>query len=174
MHSKKDTFVVEVMDYQHLTKDRSLGVTDLSVADLVAEGPDKRTKPWIGTGKKARKDSLKIDGKRTVKGQIDYEVEFCEFRTLLLGLARELTFALAVPCAHLKNVSFNEPETDAIKEEDSVSTGSQTTATTADGVVENGDKEGSTKTEDDDEGIVIPREELIKTRACLLFSAEHH
>lgn len=79
MHNKKDTFTVEVMDYQHLTKDRSLGVTDLSVADLVAEGPDKRTKPWIGTGKKARKDSLKVDGKRTVKGQIDYEVEFCAF-----------------------------------------------------------------------------------------------
>lgn len=78
VHSKKDVFVVEVMDYQHMTKDRSLGVTELSVADLLQEGPDKKLKPWTSTGKHARKDALKTDGKRTVKGQLVYDLEFCE------------------------------------------------------------------------------------------------
>ena len=55
-------------------------MSDFAVSDLIAEGPDQKTKPWIGTGKKARKATLKIDGKKTVKGSVDYEVEFCACR----------------------------------------------------------------------------------------------
>lgn len=148
MHSKKDTFVVEVMDYQHMTKDRSLGVTELSVADLFHEGPDKKLKPWTSTGKRSRKESLKTDGKKTVKGQIDYDVEF-------------------FPCAHLKNVSFNEPESDTIKEDDeSMQTAVSSVATN--GVNGINGVNGKTTDADEDEGITIPRDELIKTQTGIL------
>lgn len=77
MHDKRDTFVIEVMDYQHMSKDRSLGVSELSVSDLLQEGTDKKNKPWVSTGKRSRSDPLRIDGKQVVKGRIDYDVEFC-------------------------------------------------------------------------------------------------
>lgn len=70
VHSPKDQFVLEVMDYQHLTKDRSLGVTDLGIADLLIPGTDKKLKPWESTGRHERREPLKIDGKKTVKGKL--------------------------------------------------------------------------------------------------------
>ena len=56
------------MDYEHTGKDRSLGIADFSVTDLLTEGTDKKLKPWLSTGKKVRRESLKTDGKKTVKG----------------------------------------------------------------------------------------------------------
>ncbi|BGP49470.1 Tricalbin-2 [Rhodotorula kratochvilovae] len=91
VHSPKDSFTIEVMDYQHMTKDRSLGLTDFSVAGLLGEGPDRKTKPWVGTGKVSRNEALKTDGRRSIKGNIEFEAEF-------------------FPCAPLKNVSFAAPE----------------------------------------------------------------
>lgn len=73
VHSPRDTYQIEVMDYQHLTKDRSLGSTEFSAAGLLAEGPDKRTKPWIGTGIVERKEMLKSNGKRSVKGASSFD-----------------------------------------------------------------------------------------------------
>ncbi|KAM0786716.1 hypothetical protein ACM66B_002158 [Microbotryomycetes sp. NB124-2] len=131
VHSKKDTFTVEVMDYQHMSKDRSLGVTELAVADLLQEGPDKTTKPWISTGKHSRKESLRIDGRKTVKGQIEYDVEF-------------------FPCAHLKNVRFDAPETESIPEEADVA------------------ELGQKQEREGEAGIEMSREALMKTDTGVL------
>ncbi|KAK4047503.1 Tricalbin-2 [Microbotryomycetes sp. JL221] len=98
VHSPKDTFVVEVMDYQHMSKDRSLGVTDLTVADLVQKGSDKKQEPWTSTGKHVRREALRTDGKKSVKGHIEYEVEF-------------------FPCVRLKNVHFETPKDEIIPED---------------------------------------------------------
>ncbi|GAA6050737.1 hypothetical protein JCM3770_006601 [Rhodotorula araucariae] len=92
VHSPKDSFTIEVMDYQHMTKDRSLGLTDFSVAGLLTEGTDRKTKPWVGTGKVSRVEPLKTDGRRSIKGNLEFEAEF-------------------FPCAPLKNVSFVPAET---------------------------------------------------------------
>lgn len=70
VHSPKDTFTLEVMDYQNLTKDRSLGTTEFSAASLIKEGEDKKNAPWLPTGKVDRKEMLRSDGKKTVKGSV--------------------------------------------------------------------------------------------------------
>lgn len=57
------------MDYQNVTKDRSLGQADLKVKDLLVEGTDKKLKPWVSTGTHERVEKLASDGKRTVKGE---------------------------------------------------------------------------------------------------------
>ncbi|GAA6019595.1 hypothetical protein JCM10207_006938 [Rhodosporidiobolus poonsookiae] len=168
-HSPRDVFTIEVMDYQHLTKDRSLGATEFSVQGLLAEGPDKKTKPWVGTGKVSRTEMLKTDGRRTVKGNIEFEAEF-------------------FPCAHLKDISFTPPEPSKITElseadESPAASAADLpsppgTATTAEfasppaspisetpGKV-NGN--GNGKKDDEDEGITIPRDELLKTQTGLL------
>ncbi|KAK4700199.1 hypothetical protein P7C70_g6053, partial [Phenoliferia sp. Uapishka_3] len=157
IHSIKDAYTLEVMDYQHNGKDRSLGVTDFKVNDLLTEGTDKKLKPWLSTGKKVRREALKIDRKKTVKGSVDFEVEF-------------------FPCAHLKNVSFTEPVSNAIEEEEEDEEEVQPAANGANGANgvngvngTAGSPTSSTKPkkleEDPNEGIVIPREELMKTHS---------
>ncbi|GAA6009648.1 hypothetical protein JCM11491_001046 [Sporobolomyces phaffii] len=100
VHSTRDVFPVEVMDYQSSSKDRSLGNILFPVAPLIAEGPDKVTKPWISTGKVVKNERLHSDWKKPVKGNIEFEAEF-------------------FPCANLRDVSFKVPDpvTNRITEE---------------------------------------------------------
>ncbi|KAM0750754.1 tricalbin [Meredithblackwellia eburnea MCA 4105] len=162
VHNPKDSYVLEVMDYQHMGKDRTLGSAKLNVAELIEEGEDKRLKPWIGTGKKSQRLSLSIDRKGP-KGTVELELEF-------------------FPCAHLKNMSFKEPVSDSIAEGDEEEEEEETTPATAPAAAVaaasgkegekpavNGDVEAPKKKEKDpNEGIVIPREELLKTQSGIL------
>lgn len=68
VHSTSNTYTLDVMDYEEFSKDRSLGTSELTVADLIAEGTDKKNAPWLSTGKKDRKQMLSKDGK--VKGSV--------------------------------------------------------------------------------------------------------
>lgn len=64
------------MDYQSSSKDRSLGNVLFPVAPLIAEGPDKVTKPWVSTGKVVKKEGLHSDWKKPVKGKKDLAPAF--------------------------------------------------------------------------------------------------
>ncbi|KAK7694283.1 hypothetical protein QCA50_001464 [Cerrena zonata] len=77
VHSLKETMLLEVMDYQHLTKDRSLGYCELKIADIAAqaEGEEAKEKPYKSLGKHTKEDSIKLD-KGNFKGQLVYEAEF--------------------------------------------------------------------------------------------------
>ncbi|GAA6062071.1 hypothetical protein JCM10212_003569 [Sporobolomyces blumeae] len=101
VHSPKDTFPIEVMDYQSNSNDRSLGNTLFSVEQLVAAGPDPVKKPWVGTGKVARNDPLVSNHNKPVKGNIEYEAEF-------------------FPCENLKDLSFEVPDLNANRIEEEV------------------------------------------------------
>jgi hypothetical protein len=61
------------MDYQHITRDRSLGYTELRLCDLAAEA-DSEEYPYKSTGKKVEAGNLKFD--TVFKGQLHYEAEF--------------------------------------------------------------------------------------------------
>ncbi|KAI0080049.1 tricalbin [Panus rudis PR-1116 ss-1] len=73
-HTLRETMLLECMDYQHLTKDRSLGYVELKVADL-AQATEDKEKPYISTGKKLHADPIKLD-RNSFKGQLHYEAEF--------------------------------------------------------------------------------------------------
>jgi len=62
------------MDYQHVTKDRSLGYTELHLNEIAAEA-DSEEYPHSSTGKKVEAANLKFGG-GTFKGQLHYEAEF--------------------------------------------------------------------------------------------------
>lgn len=162
VHSPRDKFTIEVMDYQHNSKDRSLGLTEFAVEGLVAEGPDAKTQPWVSTGKVAKNDPLKSNGKRTVKGNVEFEAEF-------------------FPCAHLKDVSFAPPEasakiTEIAEEKESSPNSSEQSsaaATAAETPANGGSATPSGSGEDkedekENEGVTIPREELLKTQTGVL------
>ncbi|EJD55637.1 tricalbin [Auricularia subglabra TFB-10046 SS5] len=73
VHSLKEILVLECMDYQHLTKDRSLGIVELRVSDLAKESDDYKY-PYATTGKKEEAAPIKIDG--AFKGQLHFAAEF--------------------------------------------------------------------------------------------------
>jgi Ca2+-dependent lipid-binding protein len=94
VHTLKDRLVLEVMDYQQQSKDRSLGTCDLLVSSLAQEGPDKINKPYEATGKVEGNGMLQSDGKKTIKGTLFYEASFS-------------------PCYPMPDISFEAPPTPA-------------------------------------------------------------
>ncbi|KAJ3513052.1 hypothetical protein NLJ89_g3156 [Agrocybe chaxingu] len=86
VHSLRENMLLECMDYQHLTRDRSLGFTELHVTDLAAESDDPRN-PYESKGRQAVADPLRIDG-GTHKGTLHYTAEF-------------------IPALALKNIKFD-------------------------------------------------------------------
>ncbi|CAA7258740.1 unnamed protein product [Cyclocybe aegerita] len=78
VHSLRENMLLECMDYQHLTRDRSLGFTELHVTDLAAESDD----PRYPTNPKDVKQSP------TRSGTLHYTAEF-------------------IPALDLKNVKFD-------------------------------------------------------------------
>jgi len=77
VHSIKDTFRLEVMDYQHLTKDRSLGHIDLDITKMVEAIKEEGVNTYKSTGKHQYSEYLKQEGKKAlVKGKMSFTVEF--------------------------------------------------------------------------------------------------
>ncbi|OSD05892.1 tricalbin [Trametes coccinea BRFM310] len=76
VHSLKETMLLECMDYQHLTKDRSLGYTELKVSDL-AKPSEAETGEFLyeSKGKRDAEEPLKL-GNGAFKGKLHYVAEF--------------------------------------------------------------------------------------------------
>ncbi|KAF8168240.1 C2 domain-containing protein [Crassisporium funariophilum] len=93
VHSLKENLMLECMDYQHLTRDRSLGSVELHVADLAAESEDPRY-PYESKGVKKAADPLLLEKGHAHKGDLHYTAEF-------------------IPALHLKNVKFEASNSEA-------------------------------------------------------------
>ena len=65
---------MECMDYQHITKDRTLGYAELHVNQLAVEA-DSEEYPYKSTGKKVEAANLKFE-REIFKGKLHYEAEF--------------------------------------------------------------------------------------------------
>ncbi|KAL0077106.1 C2 domain-containing protein [Phycomyces blakesleeanus] len=81
IHSPKEDLLLEVMDWNQRTKDKSLGVTEIHMSNLVrqcigdqAENPDR----WCeSTGKKIDQwAQLRSTDRRSTKGELRYTAEF--------------------------------------------------------------------------------------------------
>jgi Ca2+-dependent lipid-binding protein len=84
VHSLKETLLLEVMDYRHLSKDRSLGTVELKVGELADEIPkgagDSRFF-FESTGRKDKSEPILGRGDQ-YKGQLHYAAEFLPAFTL--------------------------------------------------------------------------------------------
>ncbi|KAB5592905.1 hypothetical protein CTheo_3616 [Ceratobasidium theobromae] len=73
VHSLRETLYLECMDYQHLTKHRSLGFVELNVASL-AKHTEYEQVPYTGTGKRDLVEPIRVD--KGQKGELHYSAEF--------------------------------------------------------------------------------------------------
>lgn len=184
VHSPKDLFVLEVMDYQHNSKDRSLGIADFLVTNLIAEGTDKVHKPWVGTGKITKTERLKSDGRKTVKGDLEYEAEFfpCvhlnevsftpadQVKTVNKSIAEESSEGSTPATQSVENLSGTVGAGDTTPKTSSFVSLPGTPKSTADSAaasVQTGTN-GTTKTQESAAGVSMTREELLKTQTGVL------
>ncbi|GLB36472.1 putative tricalbin [Lyophyllum shimeji] len=92
VHSLREHLLLECMDYQHLTRDRSLGSVELLVNDLAKESADPRY-PFESLGQRDAVDPIRLDKGNVYKGQLHYKAEF-------------------IPALALNGVSFDSPQTE--------------------------------------------------------------
>ncbi|KZT58286.1 tricalbin [Calocera cornea HHB12733] len=89
VHQLRESLLLEIMDYQNMTKDRSLGSVELKLTDLAAVGGDSRI-PYTSKGKRENAAPIRLDkGQNMYKGKLHYVAEF-------------------LPGVHLKNATFDE------------------------------------------------------------------
>ncbi|KAJ8084377.1 Tricalbin-2 [Marasmius tenuissimus] len=93
IHSLKESLLLECMDYQHLTRDRSLGTVELHLSDIAEENPDDASYPYKSRGIKEAQDPIRLDKGNVFKGQLHYKAEF-------------------VPALNLRGVKFEESGND--------------------------------------------------------------
>ena len=74
VHSPRERLALEVMDYQKVTKDRSLGLTEISAADYIKEGDDGE---WeVHNHRRDRSEPLRMYGGGPPKGTLNFTVAF--------------------------------------------------------------------------------------------------
>lgn len=72
--SNRDRLTLEVMDTEKVGKDRSLGLVELSAADLILQGDDGRY--MVHDKKNVREEGLRLNGKGIAKGTLVYTAAF--------------------------------------------------------------------------------------------------
>ena len=83
--------MLECMDYQHLTKDRPLGSTELAISELAVPAPEDTRYPYRSNGVKTFSAPFRQDGGNVFKGTLHYTAEF-------------------IPALALKNVKFESDQ----------------------------------------------------------------
>jgi Ca2+-dependent lipid-binding protein len=75
VHSLKEKITIEVMDYQNNTKDRGIGTVELNVSDLASADLNNTKLPFKGIGKKRHTEKLNL-GRGQYKGEIVFDCQF--------------------------------------------------------------------------------------------------
>lgn len=79
VHSIKENLILEVMDYQSITKDRTLGFTQIDLVKLAKPATDLAVKDqpvWESTGKHIAEEPLQSFDRKSAKGFLVYEADF--------------------------------------------------------------------------------------------------
>ncbi|EDR16040.1 uncharacterized protein LACBIDRAFT_227976 [Laccaria bicolor S238N-H82] len=75
VYSLRETLMLECMDYQHLTRDRSLGSVELELSRLAAPYDDPRF-PFQSKGMITAVDPIRLDKGNATKGSLHYKASF--------------------------------------------------------------------------------------------------
>lgn len=81
VHSTREKLLLEVMDQENLGRDRSLGLTEISAADYIHTADNGEYQ--VHDLKKSMSEPLRVHGKGTPKGRLNFTVAFYPTLTLL-------------------------------------------------------------------------------------------
>ena len=74
MHSPRERLTLEVMDWQNIGKDRSLGLIELPAADYIKEGGNEEY--LVHDEKRPMSEGLKMNGRGAAKGVLNFTAAF--------------------------------------------------------------------------------------------------
>jgi Ca2+-dependent lipid-binding protein len=162
VHSLKETLYFECMDYQHLTRDRPLGLAELTVSSLAtpaASATHDANYLYDSLGVKVFTERMKIDN--AFKGELHFTAEF-------------------VPALHLANVSFagqKNPLEKALENEEGFTYEAVPTKPVENGTAPaNGAQHGTAPEEaggngtvHHEDGVTMSKEQLLATCTCFIF-----
>jgi Ca2+-dependent lipid-binding protein len=90
IHNAREHFMLELMDYQNIGKDRSLGLVEIRAADYVIASDDQRY-PFQSTGSHIRSEKIKLDKANSYKGTLNFEVDFKPAVSLRGGVSFDIS-----------------------------------------------------------------------------------
>ncbi|WVQ85964.1 hypothetical protein IAT38_008132 [Cryptococcus sp. DSM 104549] len=75
IHSLRESFILELMDYQNIGKDRTLGYVELNVNEYIEQSGDAAY-PYKSKGAQNRRDKIRLDKANHFKGELIYSADF--------------------------------------------------------------------------------------------------
>lgn len=87
VHSTKERLVLELMDYQNIGKDRTLGSVSILAGDFITETEDNQEFPYQSTGHKTLSERIRLDKNNQYKGTLNFEVDFKPAMSLRGGVS---------------------------------------------------------------------------------------
>lgn len=89
VHSLKDKVTIELMDYQNIGKDRSLGSVTFNVADMAVADPENAAFPYKSTGHSSLSERIFLGKNNQFKGILNFDVDFNPAVSLRGGVSFE-------------------------------------------------------------------------------------
>ncbi|WWD07266.1 hypothetical protein V865_005363 [Kwoniella europaea PYCC6329] len=91
VHSLRENLILEVMDYQNIGKDRSLGHVEIKASEFIEsnDGENQNEYPYKSKGSQERRDKIKLEKANQYKGELLYEVDFKPALSLKGGVSFE-------------------------------------------------------------------------------------
>lgn len=86
IHNTRENLMLELMDYQNIGKDRTLGHVEVKASDYVTVTDDLKF-PYQSKGSQVRSDKIKLDKANQYKGTLNYEIDFKPAASLLGGVS---------------------------------------------------------------------------------------
>nr|XP_018259792.1 uncharacterized protein I303_07863 [Kwoniella dejecticola CBS 10117]OBR81950.1 transmembrane protein [Kwoniella dejecticola CBS 10117] len=90
VHSTRENLILELMDYQNIGKDRSLGHVEVRASDYIELDESNIQYPYRSVGRQDRRDRIKLDKANHYKGELLYEVDFKPAVSLKGGVSFEV------------------------------------------------------------------------------------
>ncbi len=168
VHSSRDHLILEVMDYQNIGRDRSLGSVELAVSEYVSSEGTQRN-PYVSSGPQDRKDPIRLDGKGTFKGHLLYHAEFFSAVALRGGVSfKPAENELLTTAKQMQAIAEEGPTSTALVN------GSDSVKGSVKGSVKDSEKEsvqdggskpdGEATEEKEESGVVMTPEQILATR----------
>jgi Ca2+-dependent lipid-binding protein len=88
VHHLKISYILELMDYQNIGKDRSLGFVDLKLSDYIEETGDQAY-PYRSKGPQTLAEKIRLDKANHYKGTLHFEMDFKPAMSLRGGVSFE-------------------------------------------------------------------------------------
>lgn len=88
VHHLKISYIFELMDYQNIGKDRSLGFVDLKLSDYIEESGDSAY-PYKSKGRKQLAEKIRLDKANHFKGTLHFDIDFKPAMSLRGGVSFE-------------------------------------------------------------------------------------